>query len=321
MHLGQSAIRSLALLAILPLAACDNDEPTAPPTLYVSSSNTGAVRTEIGAPSTVILNVSRPGSGPVTLNVEGMPAGMTASIGSPTLGAGVDTTSLTFEVSSAVAPGNYVLYVNATSGGLTDRHRVTVFVPTPGITIIPGWTWFELGDAGRQAGIARVALPNSNVTWQSANPAIATVSATGVITPVAVGSTVVRAISAVDSRFRDSITVNVRANPAQTWTLLQSGVAMTGLSGGDRLWRIVVPRGATRLTITTAGGTGDQDIYVWRNQSPGAYTTASLACFSFNDGNSESCIINNPADGIYYISQEEWDAWSGVTLTATVAMP
>lgn len=101
-------------------------------------------------------------------------------------------------------------------------------------------------------------------------------------------------------------------------TLLTSGTPRTGLAGAEdseTIYRISVPAGATNLLVTTAGGTGDLDLYVRAGQVP---TPSASDCESAGGSNDESCSFDDPATGTWYILLSGFDAYSGVTLTATV---
>ena len=103
-----------------------------------------------------------------------------------------------------------------------------------------------------------------------------------------------------------------------TGTLVTSGTAMTNRSGGDEsltIYRIVVPAGATSLRVTTAGGTGDLDLYLRAGAEP---TPAQHDCVSNGADNDESCSMNDPAAGTWYILLAGYEAYDGATLTATV---
>ncbi|MFN3302356.1 MAG: PPC domain-containing protein [Roseateles sp.] len=61
--------------------------------------------------------------------------------------------------------------------------------------------------------------------------------------------------------------ITVAAPAAQAQTALTQGVTVTGLSGAagsTRDYTLVVPSGATGLSFTLSGGTGDADLYVRR---------------------------------------------------------
>ena len=102
-------------------------------------------------------------------------------------------------------------------------------------------------------------------------------------------------------------------------TVLCSGSTVTGLSAAKGKWSpyysIVVPTGATSLTVTISGGSGDGDLYVRKSYHP---TLSSYACRPYLTGNNETCTLSSPAAGTYYMAVEAYAAYSGVTLKATI---
>ena len=102
-------------------------------------------------------------------------------------------------------------------------------------------------------------------------------------------------------------------------TALTSGAPIgsrSGAEGSTTLYRITVPSGASLLTVTTTGGTGDVDLYVRQGQAP---TGSSYDCESAGGDNEEICELELPAAGTWYILLEAFEEYSGVTLTATVS--
>ncbi len=109
--------------------------------------------------------------------------------------AAVATVSATGVV-TAVAPGT--AEIRATSEGITGSATVTV-IPVPIATLtlaapagvlVPGQPALLTATARDAAGVV---LEDRAITWASANAAVATVSTTGVVTAVAVGSAVITA--------------------------------------------------------------------------------------------------------------------------------
>lgn len=99
---------------------------------------------------------------------------------------------------------------------------------------------------------------------------------------------------------------------------LTSGVPVTGLSGAQGEWLqyyIDVPAGATNLTVTTNGGSGDGDLYVRFGSEP---TTSAYDCRPYLNGNNETCSQDNPQAGRWYVGIRGYNSFSGMTLTATV---
>lgn len=96
--------------------------------------------------------------------------------------------------------------------------------------------------------------------------------------------------------------------------VLTKGVAVTGQSattGNSLNYTLVVPAGASNLTFTTSGGTGDADLYVKFGSAP---TDSSYDCRPYKSGNAESCTFASPQAGTYYVRLKAYSSFSGVSL-------
>jgi hypothetical protein len=160
------------------------------------------------------------------------------------------------------------------------------------------------------------------VTWVSSDVTVATVSATGLVTAVLPGKASVTATETADATELRSASISVLSVPGIGLT---SGVPVTNVSSGTRVrsqglvYHIAVPTGATALTVTFTGGTGDGDIYVQKASPPDdSQFPPPGGCASGNGGNAESCTVTNPGAGTWYIFVAVWDPYAGATLTATV---
>jgi serine protease len=97
-------------------------------------------------------------------------------------------------------------------------------------------------------------------------------------------------------------------------SVLSNGVGVTisdATVNHQQNWTMVVPAGATGLTFTMSGGTGDADMYVKFGSAP---TLTSYDCRPYVSGNSESCPIATAQAGTYYVMVNAYAAYSGVTL-------
>ncbi len=116
----------------------------------------------------------------------------------------------------------------------------------------------------------------------------------------------------------DSISKSVTVTaPPPTGSVLTNGVAQTGLSASlqNQLdFTMVVPAGATNLSFTMSGGTGDADLYVRFGSAP---TLSSYDCRPYIGGNSETCTISNVQAGTYHVMVYAYAAYSGVSLTGS----
>lgn len=110
-------------------------------------------------------------------------------------------------------------------------------------------------------------------------------------------------------------TAAMAAAPA-AWaqTALTKGVAVTGLSGAvntTRDYTLVVPAGATQLSFTLSGGSGDADLYVRRGSQA---TSTANDCASESSSNAESCSFASPTAATYYVRVQAYRAYSGLSL-------
>ena len=94
---------------------------------------------------------------------------------------------------------------------------------------------------------------------------------------------------------------------------LEKGVPFTGISGasGDQyFFTLDVPAGATDITFTMSGGTGDADMYVKFGSEAGQY---DYDCRPFAYGNNESC-TGTDTDGTYHIMINGYSSFDGASL-------
>ena len=81
-----------------------------------------------------------------------------------------------------------------------------------------------------------------------------------------------------------------------------------------KYYTLTVPAGRTTLTISTAGGTGDVDLYVRLGSQP---TLSSYTCRPYKTGSTESCSFTNPTAGTYHIGLYGYAAVTGLTLSTS----
>lgn len=98
-------------------------------------------------------------------------------------------------------------------------------------------------------------------------------------------------------------------------TALSDGVgrAISGATGSSQAFHIDVPAGASSLTITIAGGSGDADLYVRKGAAP---TTSVNDCESESAANNEECAFTAPGADRYHVLVYGYSTFSGATLLA-----
>ncbi len=125
-----------------------------------------------------------------------------------------------------------------------------------------------------------------------------------------------------------SVTINAARSVTATFngsgggggSVLQNGVAVTGISGGlnsTTFYTFTIPAGATNLNVQTsgaAGNTGDPDLYVRFGAPP---TTEIYDCRGFDTGPAGLCSFANPAAGTWHVMIHGFTAYSGLNLTAS----
>ena len=153
------------------------------------------------------------------------------------------------------------------------------------------------------------------VTWASSDETNATVSPTGWVRGISGGFAAVTASLVSNPERIRSASITVLPIPEIFSGEPVSGIGSSGARGSGLFYKVDVPAGTTNLTITLAGGTGDVDLYVKHGSRP---TSSDADCWSYNGGNGEECSIDDPAPGMWFILLDLWDAYSGVTLEATI---
>ncbi|MET1256256.1 M9 family metallopeptidase [Aliikangiella maris] len=97
---------------------------------------------------------------------------------------------------------------------------------------------------------------------------------------------------------------------------LTNGVPVTiatPTGSGDLEFFIKVPAGATNLSFTTSGGSGDADIMMAYNRVP---TPTDNDCRPYKSGNNETCSVAQPQAGKYFLVVENYSDYAGVSLVA-----
>lgn len=100
--------------------------------------------------------------------------------------------------------------------------------------------------------------------------------------------------------------------------VLTSGVPLTGQSAATGTWKyyaIDVPAGKSSIVFSTNGANGDADLFTQLTSKP---TTTVYKCKSDGATSVESCTVNAPAAGRYYLGVYSYTAYSALTVKATV---
>jgi hypothetical protein len=100
--------------------------------------------------------------------------------------------------------------------------------------------------------------------------------------------------------------------------MLTSGVGLANQSATTGTWKyyaIDVPAGKTSIVFNVNGANGDADLYSQLTVKP---TTAAYKCKSDGATSIETCTVNAPVAGRYYLGVYAYSAFNSLTVKATV---
>ncbi len=130
---------------------------------------------------------------------------------------------------TAVAPGEAVITATSTATpAVSGTSTVTVMAPTPETVEITGDDTLVVGGSVPLSATITPSAADQQVTWSSSDPAVATVSAEGVVTGVAPGEAVITATSVAATGVSSTTTVTVSAPPAQHVDIAGGGSVVIG---------------------------------------------------------------------------------------------
>ncbi len=114
-----------------------------------------------------------------------------------------------------------------------------------------------------------------------------------------------------------AITMSAVASSALAATALDNGTALTslsGASGSNTFYELAVPAGATNLSFSMSGGSGDADLYVKFGSQA---SSSNWDCRPYKWGNSETCDISTAQTGTYSVMLNAYETYSDVSLIAS----
>src|SRR5256884_254559 len=186
--MAQTFRRLLAAAAVLLLATCHNEGPHAP----VASLAVAPQTLTVGVGATAQLTAT-----PRDANGAFLAGRSVTWASSNTAVATVNTTGLVTGVAAGQAT------ITATSEGRSGTAALTVVVTVASVTVTPAPASVGLGQTVQLTATLKDAngnvLTGRVVTWASDNPAVATVSSTGLVTGVAQGEATITATSETKS--------------------------------------------------------------------------------------------------------------------------
>lgn len=213
---------------------------------------------------------------------------------------------------TAVAVGSTTVTALSTVDTLRRASAtITVAPRTLGVTISPRSVSLNPGTSTTlTANVTADPGVNTAVTWSSSAGAVATVSAQGVVTGVAVGSTIITAALVVDPSRRDTVTVNVLPRLASTWTASRLNGPLH-----DDVVSVATPDVNSVFAVNSTG-----DVYRWNGSawSVSATGTTYGTTFYAVHASSATNVIAVGANGV--IARWNGSAWTTMTSGTTRAL-
>ncbi len=257
-------------------------------------------------------------SGTITLAGAGL-TGVTVTAGS-----GSATTSATGAYTiSGLAAGSYTV-TPSRSGYTFSPVSTSATVSSANVTGInftaTAVATYSISGSAGTSGATVTAGTASATSDASNNFTIASLAAgTYTVTPTKSGCTFSPASQSVTISSASVTGVNFTASCPTGDLQLTSGVAVTGQSVAKSAWKyyyIVVPSGATNLTLATTTATGDVDIYTQSGAKP---TSSSYVCRPYSSSGNETCSATNPAAATWWLGVYGYAAGS-YTVTGTYTL-
>jgi len=271
---------------------------TAPVASVVITGNGGII--PVGTTQQLTANLRDAGGNSVFIRT------VTWTSSAPTI-ASVSSSGLVTAVTAGTAT------ITATSEGRTGTAPVTAAVtfPVATVTLSPAAVSLVSGTTQQLAATLRdgsgSTLTDRAIAWSTSSATIATVTSTGLVTTIGQGSVTITATS------------EGRSGTSVFWSLLGlsntiSGTLQAAINTSAFAW-VTVPVGTTRLVVSSSGGTGDPDMYLYRpGTTPTSTTSAGVVCASEADGPVETCTVNAPASGLWLLQMFAYSTFSGTTV-------
>lgn len=165
-------------------------------------------------------------------------------------------------VVTGIATGTATIRATSTASSTVSGTALIVVQPARSIAVAPTVSNIGTGQTS-QFTASLVIDPGlaTTVQWRTANPAVATVSANGLVTGVAIGSTQITAVSTVDTTLRASATVNV-VQVVRTITVTPTATTLNIAN-------------TQQLTATVTADAGLSTAVTWRSPTPSVATVSS----------------------------------------------
>ena len=228
--------------AIITVKSVDNPRATATRTVIVTTKTSGVTVT----PESAALNVG------TTKQLTATVAPSTASNKSVTWTSSDNTIATVSSTGLVTAKGNGTATITArtASGGYTDTCTITVTTHVTGVSLSSSSLTINKGGTSQlTATVSPTTASNKSITWSTSDPAVSTVSQTGLVTAVG-GGTANITVTTVDGSYSAQcrITVNIPVTGVRFNDSASS--ASIGTDSTAQLSYMIEPSDASNKTVT-----------------------------------------------------------------------
>ncbi|HYW33409.1 MAG TPA: Ig-like domain-containing protein [Gemmatimonas sp.] len=279
---ADTTVRGTATVTVAPQIRSVTVTPT-PVALFTGGTQalTAAVSADAGLATTVTWRTSNPTV--ATVSTAGVVTAI--SVGQSTVTA-VSTADTTKRGTAAIT---------------VNSRPLTVSIVQRSVSLNPGTTAQLTANVAADPGV------NTAVTWTSSTASVATVSGTGLVSGVAVGTTLITAVSQFDATRRDTVTVSVVPRLANSWSaarlegpLVDDVISIAGFSA------------TSAFAINSAGNIYQWNGTVWATSALGSTFGTQFAALH---GTADNSIIAVGSNGV--IARWNGTAWSAMTSGTT----
>jgi uncharacterized membrane protein len=324
------AWRVVAALALMTAVGCGDDDGNGPEGSISVTASPSALTVQQGASGTVTVTLTRGGgfADPVNVTVEGLPAGVTATVSPTSLTGTTTSATVTVNVASTVAAGTYTATIRASATGVgaaTVQYTLTVTAtPNYALTATPATLSIGQGGSGTATiGVQRtsftdpVALtlvnPPAGITG-TFNPASATgdqsILTLNVASTVATGPHTITVQGAATGPGNKTTTIALTVTPPGDYTLTTTPATLS------------IPAGANATTTVNINRTNNLSAAVTLSlDSPPAGITATFnpAASTTNSSVATINVASTVVPGSYNVTIS--GSAPGIATARTVVLP
>ncbi len=228
---------------------------------------------------------------------------------------------------TAVGAGSATITVTTADGGFTATSSITVSViNVTGVSVTPTSASMAIGSTQQ---LTRTITPsnatNTNVTWASNNSAVATVSASGLVTAVSAGSATIT-VTTADGGFTATSAITSSVVNVSGVTVSPSTLSL-GIGSTSTLTATVAPSNATTNTKTwSSSNTAIATVSASGVVTGVATGSATITATTTDGGFTSSCAVTvtSACTATGTITFERWNNISGTavsTLTSNANYP